>query len=68
MNHADDKITGVAAKGKPGPQERRKFLRNFLGIGILAGFFLPGQARPGPSSPPPSVRADFWRKGGRLAG
>ncbi|MCX5866308.1 MAG: hypothetical protein NT009_02330 [Proteobacteria bacterium] len=68
MNRNCDKITEATAKGKTESPERRKFLHRFLGMGILALFFRPDL--PGNLPPPPSAskKADFWRKGGRLAG
>jgi hypothetical protein len=68
MNHADDKITGAETEEKTESPERRKFLQRFLGIGILSGFFLPGRLKTRPFSPSPSKKADFWRKGDRMAG
>ena len=68
MNRSNDEIPGATAEGKPESPERRKFLQRFLGIGILAYFFRPGPPETRPFSPLPSKKADFWRKGDRLAG
>ncbi|MCX5859440.1 MAG: hypothetical protein NT056_06035 [Proteobacteria bacterium] len=68
MDHVDNKITGAGAEEKTESPERRKFLQRFLGIGILSVFFLPGRPGTRPFSPFFSKKADFWRKGDRMAG
>ncbi|MDD5223550.1 MAG: hypothetical protein PHE84_06145 [bacterium] len=68
MSHAEKKTTGAAAGGKTESPERRNFLRRFLGIGIMSCFFAPVRPEARPFPPSPSRKADFWRKGDRLAG
>jgi len=68
MNPPNEKNEGTQREGKAESPERRKFFQRFLGLGALAFLFRPVWPGNPPPPPPVSKKADFWRKGDRLAG
>jgi hypothetical protein len=68
MKRRYGRTAGTGAKEKPESPERRNFLHWFLGMGILGLLFRPDLPGNLPSPPSASKKADFWRKGDRLAG